>query len=393
MKDAERDEQKVLRLLVWTTTLVLIVALVWASVFDLDEITRGQGRVIPASREQVVQSLEAGILSELIVREGDLVEKDQILLRVDDIRSGSLYRESREKMLALLAQATRLRAEAYGTSLVFPMELDSMPSLAERERQAYAARRQALEQQVSALRRSLVAVTREVTLTAPMVKRGVVSEVELLRLQRQQADLDGQIAERTNRYLTDANNELGRVESDLAQTREMMLAREDAFKRAVMRSPMKGIVKNIQITTVGAVIQAGQNILEIIPTQDEMLVEAYVKPAEIAFLVVGQPVVIKLTAYDFNKYGGLKGELVHFSPDTLRDEARNRKSGIHPVELDEGYYRLLVRFLDPDEKRHGVVLHPSPGMTATVEILTGKKTVIEYLFRPLQSVTQALRER
>lgn len=393
MKDAERDEQKVLRLLVWTTTLVLIVALVWASVFDLDEITRGQGRVIPASREQVVQSLEAGILSELIVREGDLVEKDQILLRVDDIRSGSLYRESREKMLALLAQATRLRAEAYGTSLVFPMELDSMPSLAERERQAYAARRQALEQQVSALRRSLVAVTREVTLTAPMVKRGVVSEVELLRLQRQQADLDGQIAERTNRYLTDANNELGRVESDLAQTREMMLAREDAFKRAVMRSPMKGIVKNIQITTVGAVIQAGQNILEIIPTQDEMLVEAYVKPAEIAFLVVGQPVVIKLTAYDFNKYGGLKGELVHFSPDTLRDEARNRKPGIHPVELDEGYYRLLVRFLDPDEKRHGVVLHPSPGMTATVEILTGKKTVIEYLFRPLQSVTQALRER
>lgn len=238
-----------------------------------------------------------------------------------------------------------------------------------------------------------MAVTREVTLTAPMVKKGVVSEVELLRLQRQQADLDGQLAERTNRYLTDANNELGRVESDLAQTRELMLAREDAFKRSVMRSPMKGIVKNIQITTVGAVIPAGQNILEIIPTQDEMLVEAYVKPAEIAFLAIGQSAMIKLTAYDFNKYGGLKGELVHFSPDTLRDDSRNRKPGANPVELDEGYYRLLIRILDPNEKRHGVTLHPSPGMTATVEILTGKKTVIEYLFRPLQSVTQALRER
>ncbi len=283
--------------------------------------------------------------------------------------------------------------EAYGTSMVFPIKLDSMPLLAERERQAYVARKQALEQHLSALRRSLVAVTREVTLTAPMVKKGVVSEVELLRLQRQQADLDGQLAERTNRYLTDANNELGRVESDLAQTRELLLAREDAFKRSVIRSPMKGVVKNIQITTVGAVIPAGQNILEIIPTQDEILVEAYVKPAEIAFLAIGQSAMIKLTAYDFNKYGGLKGELVHFSPDTLRDDSRNRKPGANPVELDEGYYRLLIRILDPNEKRHGVTLHPSPGMTATVEILTGKKTVIEYLFRPLQSVTQALRER
>ncbi len=393
MIDSELEERKVLRLLVWTIALVLVLALVWASLFDLDEITRGQGRVIPASREQVVQSLDSGILSELLVREGDLVEKDQVLLRIDDIRSGALYRETREKMLALLAQATRLRAEAYGTSLTFPSELDAQASLVDRERQAYDARKKALEQQLSALRRSLVAITREVTLTAPMVKKGVVSEVELLRLQRQQADLDGQIAERTNRYLTEASNELSRVESDLAQTREMMLAREDSFKRSVMRSPMRGVVKNIQTTTVGAVIQAGQNILEIIPTQDEMLIEAYVKPSEIAFLELGQSVVIKLTAYDFNKYGGLKGELMHFSPDTLRDDGRNRKSGASPVELDEGYYRLLIRILDPNEKRHGVVLHPTPGMTATVEILTGRKTVIEYLFRPLQSVTQALRER
>lgn len=393
MKDAEFEERKVLRLLVWSTLLVLVVSLVWASLFDLDEITRGQGRVIPASREQVVQSLEAGILSELLVREGDLVEKDQVLLRIDDIRSGSLYRESREKMLALLAQATRLRAEAYGTTLIFPTELASMPFLVERERQAYGARKKALDQQLSALKRSFAAVTREVALTAPMVKRGVVSEVELLRLQRQQADLEGQIAERTNRYLTDANNELSRVETDLSQTRETMLARKDAFNRSEMRSPMKGVIKNIQSTTLGAVIQAGQNILEIIPTQDEMLVEAYVKPAEIAFLSIGQPVVIKLSAYDFNKYGGLKGELVHFSPDTLRDDSRTRKAGAYPVELDEGYYRLLIRILNPDQKRHGVVLHPTPGMTATVEILTGKKTVIEYLFRPLQSVTQALRER
>ncbi len=391
--DTSVEERKVLRLLVWMVAISLVAALVWASIFDLDEITRGQGRVIPESREQVVQSLDAGILSELLVRQGDLVEKDQVLLRIDDIRSGALYRESREKMLALLAQAVRLRAEAYNTALEFPSELDEWPPLVERERQSYFARKQALEQQVSALKRALTAITREITLTAPMVKKGVVSEVELLRLHRQQADLDGQIADRLNRYLTEANNELGRVETELAQTREMMLAREDSFKRSVMRSPMRGVIKSIPTTTIGAVLQPGQSILEIIPTHDEMLVEAYVKPSEIAFLEVGQPVVIKLTAYDFNKYGGLRGTLVQFSPDTLRDEGKARKPGANPVDLDEGYYRLLIRILDAGERRHGVTLTPTAGMTATVEILTGRKTVIEYLFRPLQSVTQALRER
>ena len=393
MIESELEERKVLRLLVWTSALVVVLALIWASVFDLDEITRGQGRVIPASREQIVQSLDSGILSELLVREGDLVQKDQILLRIDDIRSGSLYRETREKMLSLLAQASRLRAEAYSNNLVFPSELDAQPVLREREHKVFEARKNALEQQLSALSKSLFAISRELALTAPMVKKGVVSEVELLRLQRQQADLEGQIAERTNRYLTDSSNELSRVESDLAQTRELVLAREDAFKRTVIRSPMKGIVKKIQTTTIGAVIQAGQNILEIIPTHDEMLVEAYVKPSEIAFLEIGQSAVIKLSAYDFNKYGGLNGELINFSPDTLRDESGSRKSSGSPADLEEGYYRLFIRILNPYVMRHGVSLHPKPGMTVTVEILTGRKTVIEYLFRPLQAVTQALRER
>ena len=156
---------------------------------------------------------------------------------------------------------------------------------------------------------------------------------------------------------------------------------------------MRGIVKNIQITTLGGVIQAGQNILEIVPTQDEMLIEAYVKSAEVAFLRVGQPAIIKLTAYDFNRYGGLTGVLEQLSPDTLRDESKPRKPGSNPIDLEEGYYRLIVRITDKSPERHGIVMAPLPGMTASVEIVTGKKTVLEYLFRPLQSVTQAMRER
>jgi adhesin transport system membrane fusion protein len=387
----EDDERHASKTLVWATGLTLVLALVWAAFFELDEITRGQGKVIPTSREQVIQSLDSGVLSELFVREGSVVEKDQVLLRIDDARSGAVFREAQEKFLSLSALAARLKAEAYGTALVFPPELNQHPDLMQQELQAFNARKRSLTQSLNALDTSLSAVTRELTITEPMVRQGVMSEVELLRLKRQQSELMGQRAERQNRYLTDANNELTRVASELSQTKESASAREDAFLRTTIRSPMKGVVKNVQITTVGGVVQAGQPILEIVPTEDEMLVEAYVKPSEVAFLKVGQAAVVKLTAYDFNKYGGLEGVLEHLSPDTMRDE-KQKKPG-NPVELEEGFYRIIVRVKEPTDLRNGLRLIPSPGMTASVEIRTGYKTVLEYIFRPLQNVTQALRER
>ena len=387
----EDDERHASKTLVWATGLTLVLALVWAAFFELDEITRGQGKVIPTSREQVIQSLDSGVLSELFVREGSVVEKDQVLLRIDDARTGAVFREAQEKFLSLSALAARLKAEAYGTALVFPPELNQHPDLMQQELQAFNARKRSLTQSLNALDTSLSAVTRELTITEPMVRQGVMSEVELLRLKRQQSELMGQRAERQNRYLTDANNELTRVASELSQTKESASAREDAFLRTTIRSPMKGIVKNVQITTVGGVVQAGQPILEIVPTEDEMLVEAYVKPSEVAFLKVGQAAVVKLTAYDFNKYGGLEGVLEHLSPDTMRDE-KQKKPG-NPVELEEGFYRIIVRVKEPTDLRNGLRLTPSPGMTASVEIRTGYKTVLEYIFRPLQNVTQALRER
>ncbi|HBI83106.1 HlyD family efflux transporter periplasmic adaptor subunit [Orrella sp. NBD-18] len=390
---SEIDERRALRYLVWTTTLAVVAALVWASVFELEEITRGQGKVIPVHREQVIQSLDAGVLAELLVREGDIVEKDQILLRIDDARSGPVYREAREKLLSLSAQAARLRAEAYGLPLSFSDELKDEIALQDREQRAYLARQHALNEQVAALTQSLQAIGREISLTAPMVSKGLLSEVELLRLRRQQGDLKSQLADRKNRYVTDANNELIKVESELAQTRQTVLGREDTFKKSVIRAPMKGVVKNIHVVTIGGVIQAGQSILEIIPDDTSMLVEAFVKPSEIAFLHVGQPVVIKLTAYEFNRFGGLHGTLEHISPDTMQDENKQRKPLANSVDLDEGYYRLLISIANEESKRQGLILKPKPGMTATIEIKTGQKTVLEYLFRPLQSVTQALTER
>lgn len=393
IRTVEDDERQASRLLVWATAATLLLGLVWAGGFSLDEITRGQGKVIPSSREQVIQSLDAGVLRAMHVREGDAVEKDQVLLQMDDARSGAGYREAQEKYLALLALASRLRAEANNTDLTFPPELKREPQLITQETQAYKARRQALTESLRAVDASLSAIAREIQLTEPLVKGGVMSEVELLRLKRQQADLMGQRAERKNRYLTDANNELTRVSSDLSQTKESASAREDAYLHTTIKSPMKGVVKNVQVTTVGGVIQAGQSILEIVPTEDEMMVEAYVKPSEVAFLKVGQKAVVKLSSYDFNKYGGLEGELEHLSPDTLKDERQQRKPNANPADMEEGYYRILVRIKDTNLMRQGKKMQATPGMTATVEIRTGQKTVLEYLFRPLQNVSQALRER
>ncbi len=385
------DERRASKILVWATGLTLLLALGWAATFELDEITRAQGKVIPSSREQVIQSLDSGVLSELLVREGSVVDKDQVLLRIDDARSGAVFREAQEKYFALSAMAARLRAEAYGTELRFPPEIKVERGLVEQETLAYNARKRALNESLKALDISIAAANRELSITEPLVQQGVISEVELLRLRRQLSDLMGQRAERNNRYITDANNELVRVSSELSQTKENASAREDAFKRTTLRAPMKGVVKNVQVTTVGGVIQAGQPILEIVPTEDEMLVEAYVKPADVAFLKVGQEAVVKLTAYDFNKYGGLEGVVDHLSPDTLRDE-RQRRPGMQ-AELEEGLYRIMVRIKSPGEERHGKKIEPTPGMTAMVDIRTGKKTVLEYIFRPLQNVRTALQER
>lgn len=401
----EDEEYRTSRMLLWLTAATLILAILWAAFFELEEITRGQGRVIPASREQVVQSLDSGILQEMLVREGDAVKAGQVLLRMDDSRAGPVFREAREKTIALSAMAARLRAEAYSSALEFPKEVLAVPEIVSRERQAFQARRQALNEQIRAIEESISsnaaaarAVQQELKMTEPLVRQGVMSEVEVLRLRRQLADMDrqradlrGQIVERRNRYLTDASNELSRVESELAQTRENAAGREDTLLRTVIRAPMDGIVKNVQITTVGGVIQPGQNILEIVPTQDEMLVEAFVRPTDVAFLHVGQAATVKLTSYDFNRYGGLEGVLEVLSPDTLRDE-RNRRQGT--VEgMEEGFYRILVRITDKNLDRAGLRLEPLPGMTAIVEIRTGNKTVLEYLFRPLQNVNQALSER
>jgi membrane fusion protein, adhesin transport system len=224
-----------------------------------------------------------------------------------------------------------------------------------------------------------------------MVQRGLVSEVELLRLERQRNDLAMQRAERTNRFRAEAAAELNRVESELAQVRESLVARADTARRAEIRSPMRGTVKSIRATTIGGVIQAGQDIMQIVPADDTLLVEAFVRPADVAFLHPGQPATVKLSAYDFSLFGGLGGTVEFISPDTLRDERGGALAGAEDVGA---YYRILVRTNDTALQRpDGTTLPIIPGMTATVEMLAGRKTVLQYLLKPLNRASEGLRER
>jgi adhesin transport system membrane fusion protein len=368
--------------------------LAWASRAELEEVTRGNGRVIPSSREQVIQSLETGVLTELLVREGDRVERDQPLLRIDDTRASALYRELQGKVGALGAQAARLRAEAYGGALQFPPEAMRVPALVRRETEAFAARKKALDEGVAALEQGIALLDREIEIVDPLVSRGLVSEVEALRLKRQRNDLALQLTDRRNRYRADAAGELNKVESELAQTRETAIARADAYRRTELRSPMKGTVKSIRVSTIGGVIQQGQELMQIVPVEDTLVVEAFVKPADVAFLRPGQTAVVKLSAYDYAIYGGLEGTVEFISPDTLRDERRGSLAGAADPDETGAFYRVLVRtrttlLRGPD----GRDLPIMPGMTATVELLAGRKTVLQYLLKPLTRASQGLRER
>ncbi len=370
--------------------------LLWAWQAQLEEVTRGNGRVIPSSKEQVIQSLEPGVLTALLVKEGDRVDRGQVLIRMDDTRASALYRELQGKVAALSAQAARLRAEAYGEALKFPSEAGALPALIRRETETFNARRKALEEGADSLKRGIALLDREIEIIDPLVARGLVSEVEALRLKRQRNDLALQLADRQNRYRADAAGELNKVEAELAQTRETANARADSYRRTELRSPMKGTVKSIRVTTLGGVISQGQDLMQIVPIEDTLVVEAFVKPADVAFLRPGQKAVVKLSAYDYAVYGGLEGTVEFISPDTLRDERRGALAGAGAPDPDEtgAFYRVLIRtpvtgLRAPD----GSDLQILPGMTATVEMLAGHKTVLQYLLKPLNRAGQGMRER
>ena len=376
------------RLVLWLILIVFCGFLVWAHFAKVEEITKGDAKIVSKSREQIIQSLEGGILEELNVREGDIVEPGQVLLKIDPTRAQSSYQETLRKVVALEATVDRLRAEAYGLPLTFSDRVKQYPSEVELETHAYNSRKQALEEGIASLEKSYRLAQNEIAMSEPLAARGLLSEVELLRMRRQANDLQSQIVERRNRYQSDANAELIRQELDLVQAQESLTGRADVVSRTTITALVKGTVKNVRVTTIGGVIQPGEHIMEIVPLEDQLLVEGKIKPSDVAFLHAGLPAMVKITAYDFGIYGGLKGHVSLVSPDTLKDDAKAAAG-----RPDDTYYRVMVLTDSSTLTAGGKSLPIIPGMIATVEIRTGEKTILDYLLKPIFKAKEAFRER
>jgi len=411
--DWARLEQEPLRAryLLRIIGLILLAFVVWASFATVDEITRGSGKVIPSRQVQVVQAVDGGIVAEILVREGQSVEAGQSLFRIDETRFVSSLRENRVQYLALLAKAARLRALAENTPFVLPAEVvNEDPRLVEEERSMYDARRNELEAQLSIARQQLTQrnqelievrsrrdqaaqgfdlTSRELAMTKPLAASGAVSDVELLRLERdvgryrgerdqaaaQAARLQSAIAEASRKiqeleivFRNQMRNEMAETVAKLNSLSEGSTALSDRVEHANVRSPVKGTVKRLLVTTVGGVLQPGKEIVEIVPTEDALLLEARILPKDIAFLRPGQKATVRFTAYDFAIYGGLEAVIDHIAADTVTDDDGN------------AFYLVRVRTL---ESSLGKAMPIIPGMVAEVDIMTGRKSILAYLMKPL----------
>lgn len=370
---------------VWITAVFLAVFFVWAWVFEIDEVSSGAGKVIPSSRDQVIQSLEGGILSKLNVREGQVVEKGAVLAQLDPTRSESSVGETAARYRAALAASARLRAEVEAqSSIAFPSELDEWPQLKAAEAALFQSRRASLHETIAGLDQALTFARRELAITQSLISTGAASNIEVIRLQRQVADLELKRAEARSQYLVRSREDLAKADADVKSLQSVVRGREDALDRMTLVAPVRGIVKSLDVTTIGGVVAPGGSVMTLVPIDDQLLVETRISPRDIAFIHPGQSAQVKVTAYDYSIYGGLEGRVETITPDTLRDE----------IKPEVVYYRVLVRTnSDALTDKAGRRLPITPGMVTTADIRTGRKTVWDYLTKPLNKTREALRER
>ncbi len=407
----------------------VVVALGWAAWAEIDEVTVGQGQVIPSSKIQIVQNFEGGIVSEILAEPGQVVKKGQPLMRIDDTRFSSSYREGEAKDSALRTRIARLEAEASLKPFVPPPDLvRDKPELVQQEQELFDSRRRDFAAGLAVLQRqaeqrkqelaeiqardtqlqhSYDLVLQELAMTRPAAEKGVISKVELVRLERQANDLSGElevarlrvprlmaaereVREKTDQYVAEfrsaASRELSETRGDQSVVSASNVALVDRLARTTVRAPVAGTIKQVKVTTVGGVVQPGMDLIEIVPLDDTLLVEARVRPRDIAFLRPGLEAMVKLSAYDFSIYGGLSGRVEHISADAIVDD--------RPGVMPESYYLVRVR---TSQGSHGAgerKLRVIPGMQATVDIRTGRRTVLQYLLKPvLRAKENALRER
>jgi len=359
--------------LLLTVAGIVVAFFIWASNSRINEIARGQGKVIPSASLQIVQSLEGGIVRQVHVSEGQYVKHGQPLLKIDDTHFSAAYHESLFEHNDLLAKIARLDAESNDTqAIIFPEGFNKTSSeLVASETLLFKTRRENIETRQKRLQKSLALKNRELSMTRPLADSGVVSQVELLRLETLVNDLEGQIENEWFDYKSEVVSQNNEYKNRHRQIEETLRAYEDKILRTSITSPISGVVNKVHIKTLGGVLQPGAPIIEIVPNEDSLLVEADISPSDIAFISLQQEATVKLTAYDFSIYGGLNGTVERISADTFQNEE------------GESFYKILVRTGDRSLQTSGEELEIIPGMVAQVDIKTGKKSILDYVLKPL----------
>ncbi|WP_421246922.1 HlyD family efflux transporter periplasmic adaptor subunit [Aeromonas sanarellii] len=377
-------------MLVGSVCALLVALMVWASLFEIIQTARAQGQVIAIARTQVIQAAIDGVIQEVSVQEGQTVKKGQVLVRMDDKQVEAGLKESQSKVAALQAALIRLRTEVLDRPLSFPKSLNSYPQFVNNQVELYERRKEALDADLASLAKNLQLVNKELTLNRGLLKTGDVGQADIIRLERQAAEISGQLQARKNKFFQDAQTDMTKAEEDLSTQESILSDRTATYERAIIYAPTDGLVKNIQITTAGARVRPGDIILELVPTSGEFVVEAKLKPADIAVIRSGLPCQIKLDAYDYSIYGSLKGTVKYISPDALTEKTPQGEATYYRVQIAIDYDGLTRHNADnPD-----LEIEIQPGMTGTVEIETGTHTVMSYLTKPItKTVNEALTER
>jgi adhesin transport system membrane fusion protein len=364
-----------------------VLAFLWSFWAELDQVSRAPGTVIPTGRVQVIQSTDGGQIKRLLVREGDHVKRGQLLVELEDVKIAAAVGEAQGKVASLRSSMARINAELFDRPLAFPPEVQQFPEFVSNQTLLYTKRRQALRDQLGALQQMHGLMKQELDMNAPLLKQGDVSRADMLRLQRSVSDLQSQMVNVRNKYIQDLQAEYTKTEEDLVTAREVLAQRSDALKDTQIRAPVDGIVKNVRITTIGGVLRPSDEVLTIVPTGEELIVEAKLSPSDIAYVRIGQPASIKFDAYDSSIYGSASGSVTYVSADTLTEQRPTGELVFYRAQLKVDTRRMKPHL--PGEK-----VEIQPGMTVTAEIQTGRNTVWQYLTKPInKTLGESLNER
>jgi adhesin transport system membrane fusion protein len=385
---ADHSSLRATRILFRALIAFLIIFFLWASFFRIDQVVNAQAQVIASSRTQIVQAADGGVIINMKVKEGDQVNSGEIIAVLEKGRAQASFTESQGKVTALRMTVTRLQAEISDKPLIYDKSLRAdYPNLYEAQMNLYQQRRLALEDQLAILKDNVQLSQQELNMNLPLEKMGDISKVDILRLKRTLNEARNQYVTTKNRYLQDASSELNKAQEDLNAQEQVMADRKQSLDYTDVIAPTNGIVKSIKVTTLGGVVRQGEEILEILPTDSDLVVEAKVQPADMANIKVGLPAKVKLDAYDYAIFGTMSGTVTYVSADALKEDSK-----MGPIN----YYRVKVAITERDSKimQKQIDIEVRPGMTATVVIQTGKRSVLSYLTKPLtRTVNEAFGER